>query len=90
MSTEKKKRKDNVSTEKMKKNHNPVSTAKKKKREHWRLTYMHLPPSLHHFPAPPLACPGEEGLKHLFQRGTHRRFGYSTLAVLFVYYFIGE
>ncbi|GFH21300.1 uncharacterized protein HaLaN_18575 [Haematococcus lacustris] len=32
---------------------------------------------------------GEESIKHLFARGTHRRFGYASLAVLGCYYFLG-
>ncbi|KAJ9508857.1 hypothetical protein QJQ45_028174, partial [Haematococcus lacustris] len=31
----------------------------------------------------------EESIKHLFARGTHRRFGYASLAVLGCYYFLG-
>ncbi|KAG2489363.1 hypothetical protein HYH03_012193 [Edaphochlamys debaryana] len=31
---------------------------------------------------------GEEGLKHLFARGTHRRFGYKALLVMGAYYYV--
>lgn len=31
---------------------------------------------------------GEEGIKHLFARGTHRRFGYRSLLVYGTYYFV--
>ncbi len=32
---------------------------------------------------------GEESLKHLFARGTHRRFGYGALTAVGVLYFLG-
>ncbi|GIL61585.1 hypothetical protein Vafri_16055 [Volvox africanus] len=31
---------------------------------------------------------GEEGIKHLLARGTHRRFGYGALTTMGVYYFV--
>lgn len=36
-------------------------------------------------------CPyaGEDSIKQLFARGTHRRYDYSTLFVMGTYYFLG-
>ncbi len=39
-------------------------------------------------PSPPVPRTGEEGIKHLFARGTHRRFGYRSLLVYGTYYFV--
>jgi hypothetical protein len=43
-------------------------------------------------PYPPhhiLHTTGEDAIKQLFARGTHRRYDYSTLLVLGTYYFLG-
>ena len=37
-----------------------------------------------------LFCPaGEDSIKHLLSRGTHREFGYAALVVMLVFYFAG-
>ena len=38
----------------------------------------------------PILCgTGEDAIRHLLSRGTHREFGYGALAVMLVYYFSG-
>ena len=32
---------------------------------------------------------GEDAIRHLLSRGTHREFGYGALTVMLVYYFLG-
>ena len=34
-------------------------------------------------------CAGEDSIKHLLSRGTHREFGYAALVVMLVFYFAG-
>ena len=34
-------------------------------------------------------CAGEDAIRHLLSRGTHREFGYGSLVVMLVYYFGG-
>ena len=34
-------------------------------------------------------CVGEDAIRHLLSRGTHREFGYGALTVMLIYYFLG-
>lgn len=34
-------------------------------------------------------CAGEDAIKHLLSRGTHREFGYAALVTMLVVYFLG-
>ncbi|KAK2076390.1 hypothetical protein QBZ16_000915 [Prototheca wickerhamii] len=36
-----------------------------------------------------MSVQGEDAIRHLFSRGTHREFGYAALLVMLVYYFLG-
>lgn len=36
-----------------------------------------------------LSFAGEDAIRHLLSRGTHREFGYGALVVMLVYYFTG-
>jgi hypothetical protein len=35
------------------------------------------------------ASAGEDAIRHLFSRSTHREFGYAAIAVMLVFYFVG-
>ena len=36
-----------------------------------------------------MICAGEDAIRHLLSRGTHREFGYAALIVMLVFYFGG-
>lgn len=36
-----------------------------------------------------IVCTGEDAIKHLLSRGTHREFGYRALITMLVVYFLG-
>ena len=36
-----------------------------------------------------LLLAGEDAIRHLFSRGTHREFGYAAIIVMLIFYFLG-
>ncbi|KAI7836469.1 hypothetical protein COHA_009686 [Chlorella ohadii] len=36
-----------------------------------------------------MSVPGEDAIRHLFSRGTHREFGYAAIIVMLIFYFLG-
>ena len=47
------------------------------------------PPTHTHTPTFPPLPAGEDAIRHLFSRGTHREFGYAALLVMLAFYFAG-